>query len=142
MNKKSDLSRSNLLKILKSIRPVVIDPTGTFDMGMECTIATKNGVVYPVPGMFLFCGGDWPIKKLSLPDAGYMKERNTFSLRTSDNEEDRLHFTDVGEMEETFINMFDLDIRWEEMSDSDLMDWQQAISAEGVDLVSMSAESE
>jgi hypothetical protein len=53
-----------------------------------------------------------------------------------------LLFTDVEEMEEAFINMFALDVRWEEMSDSDLMDWQEAISAKGMDLVSMSVEDE
>lgn len=142
MNKKLDLNRSHLLKALKSIRPVVIDLTGTLDMGMECTIATKDGVVYPVPGMFLFCGGDWPIKKLSPPDAGYVKARSIFSLGTSENEEDMLLFTDVEEMEEAFINMFALDVRWEEMSDSDLMDWQETISAKGMDLVSISVEDE
>lgn len=50
--KHSPPDRSHLLKILKSIRHVVIDQIGTFDMGMECTIATKNGIVYSVPGMF------------------------------------------------------------------------------------------
>jgi hypothetical protein len=135
-------SRSHLLEILKSIRPVVINPIGTFDMGMECTIATKNGIVYPAPGMFLFCGGNWPIKKLSPSDAGYVKEKDAFFLRMSENEEDTLVFTDVAEMEEAFINMFGLDVRWEEMSDSDLMDWRDAISSEGMDIVSMSAEDE
>jgi len=128
MSDEHNLNRSQLLEILKSIRPVVMDPTMTFDMGIECTIATKDGVVYPIPGMFLFCGGHWPIRKLSPSDARFVKERNMFSLRNS--EEDELLFTDVVEMETAFLEMFNIDARWEEMSDGDLADWHEAISSE------------
>jgi hypothetical protein len=140
MSDEHNLSRSQLIETLKSIRPVVMDLTMTFDMGIECTIATKNGVVYPVPGMYLFCGGDWPIRKLSPSDEGFVKERNIFSLRTS--EEDELLFTDVEALETAFLEMFNIDARWEEMDDSELADWHEAISSEGISIVAMSNDEE
>jgi hypothetical protein len=136
MNIQHNLNRSQLLKILKSIRPVVMNPIMTFDMGVECEIASKHGVIYSVPGMFLFCGGNWPIKKLSPTDPGFMKEKETFSLQTS--EKDTLLFTDIEEMEFAFLNIFNIDIHWEDMGDSDLMDWHEAIVSKGISFLAMS----
>ncbi len=135
MSDEHNLNRTQLLETLKSTSTVVMDPTYTFDMGLECTIASKYGVVYPVPGMFLFCGGGWPIRKLAPSDAECAKVQSTFLLRTR--EEDEQQFTDVAELETAFLEMFNLDARWEEMDDSDLVDWLEVMSADGISIVAM-----
>lgn len=138
MNDELNISRSRLLEILRSIRPVVFDPVMTYDMGMECDIATKHGVVYRGVGMFLgsaSTGGDWPIRKLSPSDADFLKERDTFFLCL---DEDELLFTDVEGLETAFIKNLPLDKPWEEMSNDELEEWQEKISTEGIDLLAMS----
>ncbi len=135
MSDEKNLNRSQLLQKLRSIHPVVMDLLMTFDMGIECTIVSKEGVTYPAPGMFLFCGGDWPVRRLSPSDAEFLKEQCTFSLRTS--EEEELLSTDTVEIEKAFLEMFNLDVRWEEMSEGDLADWNEAISSKGISIVAI-----
>ncbi|MBV5330206.1 MAG: hypothetical protein JZU65_21690, partial [Chlorobium sp.] len=64
MNDNHNLNRFQLLEKLKSIRPVVIDTTMTFNVGIDCTIATNEGIIYPEPDMFGFSAGSWPVTKL------------------------------------------------------------------------------
>lgn len=130
MNTAENPHRSQLLAALKAIQPVVIDPTVTFDMGIECTIVTTDGVVYAEPGMFLFCGGNWPINVVSRDGA-----EGAFSLNTGEAE---LLFTDVGQLELAFIEMFELDALWEELSDSELRDWSITVASRGIRIASMS----
>lgn len=137
MKDESKLNRSQMLERLKSISPTVMNPTMTFDMGLECTIAAKDGVIYPNPGMFLFCEGDWPIRKLSPSDADFTRERDIYSLINSG--KNVYLFTDVSKLETAFLDMFSLDAFWEEMDDSDLLDWLEAISDEGKSIVEMTA---
>jgi len=123
------------MKFLKSMRPIVVNPTMTYDMGIECTIATKDGVIYPVPGMFLFCGGTWPINEFSKSDIENTKEEKTFSLHIS--EDKILLFTNIPEMEQTFVKLFNIDANWEAMSDKELMNWHKVISSDGRNIVSI-----
>ena len=130
------MDRDQLLERLNSLHPVVLYPTMTFDMGLECTIVTNEGVVYPVPGMLLFCGGNWPIRKLSLADKGFLQWKNVFCLSKSE-EQDAI-FTESVELESAFVEMFDIDNRWEEMNDDELSNWLEIIHSDGMNIMEMS----
>lgn len=139
MAKKLSQKRIELLQKLKSIRPAVIDPTMTTDMGIECSIATTEGIINREPGMFLFCGGLWPIRKISIQTgSGDNDYIDGFSLRISEEEDDRLYFTDiVPVLDLAFLELFEVDILWEDMKDSELKDWEEIISSESMNLVSI-----
>ena len=107
----------------------------TFDMGLECAIATNEGVVYPVPGMLLFCGGNWPIRKLIPGEKRFFQGGNAYSISMGE-EEDAI-FTESSELESAFIGMFNIDNHWEEMNDEELPRWLEAIRSDGMNVMEM-----
>lgn len=129
------MNRDQLLERLNSLCPIILYPTMT-DMGLECTIATKEGIVYPILGMLLFCGGNWPIRKLFPADKGFRQETNTFCLSTS--EEEATIFSKIGQLESAFLDLFNIDSRWEEMEDDELSNWLKAIRSDGMSIIKMS----
>lgn len=135
MIKKLNSKKCELIEKIKMLCPVVMDPTLTQDMGIECTIVTKDGIVNPVPGMFLFCGGYWPISIIPSLLEEFMNEQTTYSLYSNTDEEST--YTDITELEEDFFSMFVLDFCWEEMSDSDLTNWYEGILSEGMSIVEL-----
>ena len=85
--------------------------------------------------MFLFCGGYWPIRKQSQADQKFQKDKNTFLL--SINEDEETVFSEMQQLESAFINMFNIDTRWEEMNDNDLSHWLETIHSNGLDIMEM-----
>ena len=84
----------------------------------------------------LFCGGHWPIRKLSRNDKGFPQEKNTFCLRTS--EEESAIFTESAELESAFVEMFNIDNLWGEMYDNELLKWIDTIRSNGMSILEMS----
>jgi len=139
MNEQSNIDRTSLLKALKSIRPTIIEPTATQDMGMECTIASKLGITYPVPGMFIsISGGYWPIYSSTQDENNPQPSQTTYSLQT-DEVSDAKVFTDIEQLETAFLELFNIDAMWESFDDDELSYWLDEVS-EGSSIAELSEE--
>jgi hypothetical protein len=58
---KQPITREIMIQELKKLAPIILQVTGTYDMGFEFSAVVPNGVIYAEPGMLLdYSGGEWP----------------------------------------------------------------------------------
>lgn len=126
----TNLKRMEVLGLLKNIDTIILDPLATLDMGIECTIATKKGLVYSTPGMFLFCGGWWPV---TIEQNN--KNESIYHLQT--NEKNILNLSTVKDLDKFFSDFFNIDSTWESFSTEELVEWYEKILNNGYSIVEM-----
>lgn len=86
--------------------------------------------------MLLFCGGGWPIRKISPILQGLPKNKNVFCHSTS-GEEDTI-FSEIRKLESAFVEIFNIDSLWKNMDDNELSNRIGTIRSDGMSIMEMS----
>lgn len=130
------MNRQQMLDKLSSLSPMILNPMMSYDMGLECTIATNQGVVYSDIGMMLFNDGNWPIRKISPEDKEFTPGKDAYYLRIEESNEKV--YWETPDLVSAFVKIFNVDTLWEEMDDEELSTWIEDIFNDGISLVHMS----